>query len=625
MTPAARQLSFTRYLIIAMLLILIPIIVFISFIDYTDVEQTQVENSQILRKQTERSIVLSISLVDAGLKAFDDSLTEEMREGFVPFLAEYERAGSDPAEMDLAAVKAELGGIMDLYVINESGVIEYTTCEPDRGLDFSTIPYFYEYITDLRQNGSFAADRIVNEMSTGELRKYAYMPTPDRRYLLELGLAESEFQQYRSILKYSDTVAALIALNPNVENLRIFNWRGKQVTNVTVPGEEHRHAMVLQAYEQKQDLETVNETTGDVIRFIFVDLTSPEYASDLSLIVEMAYSTRFAAAQLNRLLLTHTFIAVIAVLFAVGLTAIAAHRVTQPIRRIADDVDTIAGGDLDHAVGATGGAEFVRLERSINTMVAALKTHIDRLTAAEQREREHSERLEEQVLERTADLQKSNEKVNLYLDIMTHDIGNANNVAGLYADHLLSEVAGEPEEAYVQNIRKGLQKSSQILKNVNTIRQIRESRLPLTSLALDPVIRSEIGHYSCAAIRYAGTDACVLADDLISVIFTNLLGNAVKFGGDGVRITIRVEDQGDTVTVTVEDTGPGIPDGMKETLFDRLSRGETKASGSGLGLYICKMLVERYGGRIWAGDRVPGRPEEGAAFRFTLRRGGPAA
>ncbi len=621
-TPAVWKLSFTLYLIIAVLLILIPVVVSISFIDYTRVDQEQAANDRILQNQTERSIIISITLVDTGLKIFDDSLTEEMQESFMPFLAEYERAGGDPASMDLAAVKAELGGVMDLYVINESGVIEYTTFEPDLGFDFSTIPYFYEYITDLRLNGTFAADRIVNEMSTGKLRKYAYMPTPDRCYLLELGLAESEFQKYRSMLKYKDTAARVIELNPNIDSLRIFNWRGNQITNVTVPDEEFRHSAIIQAHEQKRDLELVNETTGDAIRFIFVDLTHSEYASDMSLVVELAYNTRLAAENLDRLLFTHILIAVIAILLAVGLTTVAAHLVTQPIRRIADDADTIAGGDLGYTVRASGGAEFVRLERSINTTVATLKAHIKQLAMSEQRVREYSEHLEEQVRERTAELEKSNEKVNLYLDIMTHDIKNVNNTASLYTDLLLSEVAEEPEEAYVRNIRKGLDKSTQILKNISTIRRIRESRLPLKRIEIDPVIRSEISHYHCAAIRYAGTSASVLADDLIAVIFTNLLGNAVKFGGDGVSIAIRVEEQNGTVLVSVEDTGPGVPDDMKEMLFNRLTRGNSKASGSGLGLYICRMLVERYGGRIWIDDRVPDHPEEGAAFRFTLRRGG---
>jgi len=76
----------------------------------------------------------------------------------------------------------------------------------------------------------------------------------------------------------------------------------------------------------------------------------------------------------------------------------------------------------------------------------------------------------------------------------------------------------------------------------------------------------------------------------------------------------------DGVQISVEDTGPGIPDGAKERIFDRLHRGGGRSRGTGPGLYICRLLVERYGGRIRADDRVAGRPEKAAAIRFTLKK-----
>ncbi len=104
------------------------------------------------------------------------------------------------------------------------------------------------------------------------------------------------------------------------------------------------------------------------------------------------------------------------------------------------------------------------------------------------------------------------------------------------------------------------------------------------------------------------------------MVFTNLIGNAVKFGGPDVRITIRVEELNGEVLVSVEDTGPGIPDEVKGVLFRRFERGLGHGRGEGLGLYIVRKLVEHYGGRVWVEDRVPGIPGEGAAFRFTLAR-----
>ena len=208
-------------------------------------------------------------------------------------------------------------------------------------------------------------------------------------------------------------------------------------------------------------------------------------------------------------------------------------------------------------------------------------------------------------------------ETNLYLDIMTHDIKNAENVANLYCDLLLDMLDGDAA-AYAKKLKESVRKSTGILQNVSTIRRTHQEPPELAPVHLGQIIRAGIDRTSDADISFTGSSAEVWADDLLSEVFTNLVGNAVQFGGPGVGITIRVEDdpeEVDTVMVSVEDTGPGIPDEMKETVFDRFNRGY----GEGLGLYIVGTLVTRYGGRVWVEDRVEGHPDEGASFRFTLR------
>ena len=75
------------------------------------------------------------------------------------------------------------------------------------------------------------------------------------------------------------------------------------------------------------------------------------------------------------------------------------------------------------------------------------------------------------------------------------------------------------------------------------------------------------------------------------------------------------------VLVSVIDTVRGIPDDMKPNIFNRFMQDSDKRSSYGLGLHIVKMLISSYGGRIWVDDRVSGHPEQGAAIRFTLKKG----
>ena len=219
-------------------------------------------------------------------------------------------------------------------------------------------------------------------------------------------------------------------------------------------------------------------------------------------------------------------------------------------------------------------------------------------------------------------LEVANREANLYLDILTHDIKNADNVTNIYADLLIDELEGEPAR-HARKLKDGIRKSIEITANVATIRKIHESRAGLVPLDLHDVIREEIAHFPDLSLQYSGMPVEVLADDLLPEIFTNLIGNAAKHGGQGVEVTVAVEDRDErTVIVTVADTGPGVQDDAKGTIFFRFEREGGRRGSQGLGLSICRMLAARYGGKIWVEDRVAGHPEEGAAFLFTLRKAG---
>jgi PAS domain S-box-containing protein len=217
-----------------------------------------------------------------------------------------------------------------------------------------------------------------------------------------------------------------------------------------------------------------------------------------------------------------------------------------------------------------------------------------------------------------SDLETTNREANLYLDILTHDIRNTENVSNLYAELLADTLDGEAA-GYMEKLRRSINKSIEILSTVSTIRRIHRTSSGLKPIDLDAAIRGVIEEFPGSTIRYDRAHASVLADDLLSVIFNNLIGNAVKFGGPGAGIAVRVKEQDGKVLVSVEDTGPGVPDADKDAIFHRYEQ-KKRGVGEGLGLYLVQILVERYGGRVWVEDRVPGSPGKGAMFRFTLRK-----
>jgi signal transduction histidine kinase len=101
----------------------------------------------------------------------------------------------------------------------------------------------------------------------------------------------------------------------------------------------------------------------------------------------------------------------------------------------------------------------------------------------------------------------------------------------------------------------------------------------------------------------------------IAQVFTNLIGNAIKFTSSGGAVLLRSSLNSDAAVISVSDSGAGIPPDHVSRIFDRYhqaSSGET--SGVGFGLFIAKGIVTAHGGRIW----VESKPDSGSTFSFTI-------
>lgn len=108
---------------------------------------------------------------------------------------------------------------------------------------------------------------------------------------------------------------------------------------------------------------------------------------------------------------------------------------------------------------------------------------------------------------------------------------------------------------------------------------------------------------------------------LIVQVIINILDNAIKYTPKGSHIVIRTKKQGDKVVISIADDGDGISDEAKAKVFDRFYNGANKFADSrrslGLGLSLCKSIVNAHGGEIF----VSGNKPRGTLFTFTLPRG----
>lgn len=216
------------------------------------------------------------------------------------------------------------------------------------------------------------------------------------------------------------------------------------------------------------------------------------------------------------------------------------------------------------------------------------------------------------------------------LAMLSHDFRNPLSVARTYIHGLAERLTGDDREA-CDEVEGELASLERMVDDLLlALRAETEGALALDVGLLDVgrLLREQARRVTRASPTHPVTVRAperleVTADRLkLTAVIANLLGNAVKYSpaGGAIEITASAYDRG--MEVTVRDHGSGIDEREVEGLFERFGRGRAAsggAAGHGLGLYICKRIVEAHGGTIYA------RPlADGSVFAFTLPAGSAA-
>jgi len=214
------------------------------------------------------------------------------------------------------------------------------------------------------------------------------------------------------------------------------------------------------------------------------------------------------------------------------------------------------------------------------------------------------------------------EHLSFLMDLLRHDINNKNCMAILNLEVMLKDkMLPDAFKERLESVVRAVNESSRLL---NAIKRLQNREFDFKGVSMDDVLTDMVSEYSKnpfkeVKIIYSQTSIRVIADELLKDVFSNLLDNAIKYSGERVSINISVKEcENGFVRITIEDNGNGIPDALKEKVFEKHIRGSSEVSGTGLGLYLVKTLIECYGGRIWMEDRVLGDHTEGSRFILIL-------
>jgi signal transduction histidine kinase len=310
------------------------------------------------------------------------------------------------------------------------------------------------------------------------------------------------------------------------------------------------------------------------------------------------------------------------IIIAIGLLAIvialafgARRAVLRPLSRVASDARLVADGDFEHQVGRTGPRELQGVGEDVDLMRQRILQELSALRA-------NNGVLEE----RTLDLQRSNAELEQFAYVASHDLQEPLRKVASFCQLLQRRYSGRLDERADQYIEYAVDgaKRMQVLINdllaFSRVGRSTENRVPVDTGETFGQARANLAEArkDARAVIDAGELPVVMGEPaLITAVFQNLLSNALKFRGEQpphVHVTAEREDGFWIFSVT--DNGIGIPAEYADRIFVIFQRLHDRAaySGTGIGLAMCRKIIEYFGGQIWLDTAYSG----GSRFCFTL-------
>ncbi|WP_158023585.1 putative bifunctional diguanylate cyclase/phosphodiesterase [Domibacillus antri] len=288
--------------------------VFTSYLNFRDYQHTLNTEIDYQKALLERHIIQIVEDTNNYYKLLESSLQKKMEEYSHVMLKKYEE-NPDVLTWDLEKMKKEFDGF-DIFIIDQNLTVVHTSFEPDLGLNFKTNPSLAEMFANRLQGNSFSTDRLEMSINTKELKKFSYIPTPDHKYLLELGINMKNYTTQFPGIDYESVYHELTVKNPFLQQLRVYklSYTGYPDRVIGINDEQNnpifmeqenipkaREAIVNNEPKQvnRKDSENKSEFEFKYIPIIsYTEDEKPDYYN--SRIIEMVYNNTILEEKIKR-------------------------------------------------------------------------------------------------------------------------------------------------------------------------------------------------------------------------------------------------------------------------------------------------------------------------------------
>jgi signal transduction histidine kinase len=348
--------------------------------------------------------------------------------------------------------------------------------------------------------------------------------------------------------------------------------------------------------------------------------------ADAHVIVGIPIQVAYSAA--NHTLIQNLVFLGIASLLALGAAWIGSDVfVLKQVHGLVEAATKMRKGDLTARSGADYMAgEIGQLSQSFDQMAATLERRVSELQRAETELKALNEDLEQRVVERTLELKRSNEDLEQFAYVASHDLQEPlrmiNNYMQLLRQRHKDQLDPSAQE-FIGFALDGARRMQQLIQDLLTYSRVGTHGKEFVPTSCEDSFADAMANLRIA-IEESGAQVThdslptVMGDAVqLTQLFQNLIGNAVKFcGAVAPKVCVAVQRKGPDWEFTVSDNGIGIAEQDFQRIFIVFQRLHTreKYTGTGIGLSVCKKIVERHGGRIWVESKLG----KGTTFHFTI-------
>ena len=324
------------------------------------------------------------------------------------------------------------------------------------------------------------------------------------------------------------------------------------------------------------------------------------------------------------------------ILFGIILSVFITRSITAPLSELKKKTREIASGIFEGDLNLPSPPEIGELALAFNSMVGSLSEARNQLRGREEelyeanalltKEIAEVKRAREELKQLAAELERSNTDLQQFAYAASHDLQAPLRVIAGFINLIEKRYKGKLDEKadeFIAATVDGVNRMSMLIKDlleyarVDTQRKTFEPTDCASSLNEALYDLQKVIEESSASVTYDSLPT-VKADAVqLTSLFQNLISNAIKFRGNNLpEIHVSAVQKGNDWVFSVRDNGIGIDKKFAGKIFDVFERLHTreKYDGTGIGLAICKKIVERHGGKIW----VESEPGKGSTFYFTI-------